>query len=233
MASLHIEKAHGTRSKRKETIMRLKGQTEQEEYEYDEEEYDEEEYDDDEYDDDEYDDDEYDDDERTNVIKIWLIVATIAILLLLTMGSCAIWKHSRASADRIVPQGEDWNGQQNPKEFDGALIEIPIYEHLYVSESNPYIWLNNPASNEDIAYFRYSVKEDGKVIFGEAENEQVWIEAGKAVQVDMAERISFGDHDITICIEACDPDTNEALNGAEVKAKITMQGGPTNVESDE
>ena len=196
--------------------MRLKGQTEQEEYEYDEE--------------------EYDDDERTNVIKIWLIVAAIAILLLLTMGSCAIWKCSRASADktdRIVPQGEDWNGQQNPKEFDGALIEIPIYEHLYVSESNPYIWLNNPASNEDIAYFRYSVKEDGKMIFGEAENEQVWIEAGKAVQVDMAGRISFGDHDITICIEACDPYTNEALNGAEVKAKITMQGGPTDIESDE
>ena len=220
--------------------MRLKDQTEQEEYGYDEEEYDEGEYDEGEYDDDEYDDDEYDDDERTNVIKIWLIVAAIAILLLLTMGSCAIWKCSRASADkttdktdRIVPQGEDWDGQQNPKEFDGALIEIPIYEHLYVSESNPYIWLNNPASNEDIAYFRYSVKEGGKVIFGEAENEQVWIEAGKAVQVDMAGRISFGDHDITICIEACDPDTNEALNGAEVKAKITMQGGPTNVESDE
>lgn len=178
--------------------------------------------------------------------KIYIIVAIVIALLVIALGSCAIWGHSRKPTQGnikltdesvpldgdIVPQGEDWDGEQNKKETNISLIEIPVYESLYVSEENPYIWLNNPETNEGIAYFQYSVKEGDDILFGEEQEEQVWVEAGKAVRAEMASRISYGEHEITICIKACDPKTHEPLNGAEVKTKITLQGGPINVSTE-
>lgn len=178
--------------------------------------------------------------------KIYIIVAIVIALLVIVLGSCAVWGHSKKTNPGnieltddsmlldggIIPQGEDWDGEQNKKETNISLIEIPVYESLYVSEENPYIWLNNPETNEGIAYFQYSVKEDDDILFGEEQEEQVWVEAGKAVRAEMASRISYGEHEITICIKACDPKTHEALNGAEVKTKITLQGGPINVSTE-
>lgn len=178
--------------------------------------------------------------------KIYIIVAIVIALLVIALGSCAVWGHSKKTNpgnieltddsmpldEGIILQGEDWDGEQNKKETNISLIEIPVYESLYVSEENPYIWLNNPETNEGIAYFQYSVKEGDDILFGEEQEEQVWVEAGKAVRAEMASRISYGEHEITICIKACDPKTHEPLNGAEVKTKITLQGGPINVSTE-
>lgn len=123
----------------------------------------------------------------------------------------------------IIPQGEDWDGQQNQQTSIDAYIMIPEYEHLYVSHDNPFVWFNNPEQNEGIAYFRYVVKEDDDVLYGDKEEERIWIEAGKAAKVNMADRLGSGDHELTLCISTCDPQTGEPLNGAEIKAAITIE----------
>lgn len=122
----------------------------------------------------------------------------------------------------IIPQGEDWDGEQNKQTSIDAYIMVPEYEPLFVTQDTPFVWFNNPAQNEGIAYFQYKIMDGDDVIYPMEGEEPVWIEAGKAVKINMKNRLTEGEHDITLCISTCDPTTQEPLNGANLKAHITV-----------
>lgn len=146
------------------------------------------------------------------IIAICLIIIVIIILLL---RGCS---KEEPFIPNLSENSTSWNGQQNKKkEVEQGYIEMPYYEDLYVNEDEPYIWLNNPATND--VYFQYRVTDkDGKDIF----YEEALVEPGKAIQANFYSLLEKGTYDITINISAIDEKGN-GCNGSTQDTKLMVE----------
>ena len=154
--------------------------------------------------------------QRSTKEKIVIAVCSILLLIIvLLLRSCS-------SEEPFIPNlsesSTSWDGQQNQKKkTDQGFIEMPYFGNLYVNEEEPYVWLNNPDTND--VYFQYNITaEDGEKVF----NEDAYVEPGKAIQVDFYSLFEKGTYELTIEISAVDTNGN-ACNGSTQEVKLVVE----------
>lgn len=153
---------------------------------------------------------------KKKIITIISIIIIVIILLLLLMR-CSSDGEVDIPSFSVSNEEEDWTGQQNrPQQAEQEYMEIPYYGTLYVSEEEPYVWFNNPATNN--VYFSYQVLLDGEELF---HNEE-YISPGKALKAKLYGYLDKGDYTITVNISAIDQN-GAACNGATQEAKLVVQ----------
>lgn len=153
---------------------------------------------------------------RSTKEKIIIVICFIVIMIIiLLLRGCL--KES-PFIPNLSENAISWNGQQNKKkEVEQGYIEMPYFGSLYVNEEEPYVWLNNPDTND--VYFQYHVSdENGKDIF----NEEALVEPGKAIQAEFYSIFDAGTHKLTINISAIDIEGN-ACNGSTQEVKLIVE----------
>ena len=151
-------------------------------------------------------------------IVITLVVILLIIIILLLFRSCSSDSGPVLPGFNISSEEEQWNGEQNkPKQAEQGFMQIPYYGNLWVTEEEPYVWFNNPETNNDV-YFSYQVLYDGEEVF----HNDDYISPGKALKANLYDVFEEGEYTLTVNISAVDGN-GEACNGATQEAKLIVK----------
>lgn len=150
-------------------------------------------------------------------IVITLVVILLIIIILLLLRSCSSDSGPVIPGFHISSEEEQWDGEQNkPKQAEEDFMQIPYYGSLWVTEEEPYVWFNNPETNN--VFFSYQVLCDGEEIF----HNDDYISPGKALRADLYNVLDKGEYTLTVNISAVD-ENGEACNGATQEAKLYVK----------
>lgn len=157
------------------------------------------------------------DNKKKKIIISVISIILVIIILLLLLRSCSTDSDLPGKDFNISSEEENWNGEQNkPAAMQQEYMEVPYYGTLWISEEDPYVWFNNPETNN--VYFSYEVLLDGEELFHNDE----YISPGKALKANLYQVLEKGEYDIVINISAID-ENGSPCNGATQDAKIIVQ----------